>query len=407
MSARERLCIVPSIRARSGGGERFLLTRKFVDGVREYIRRWPGPVRVILERTEEPDANLDPINVDPAEAGLDLQWLPEAPAALGNLLLDSRVVLGTLVPARLQLTQLCRDLDVPLVFITENSVRTRRQMIATSTQNPLLRLRRQWWTTRLEHRYIRALRSARGVQCNGTPTFEAYRDLTPNPLLYFDTRLPRSLLVDEPALQARIQRLLAGGPLRLAFSGRLLPIKGADHLPRVACELRRLNVRFTMDICGVGPLESSMRDEISRQGLSDVMRMRGVLDFHDELMPLMAESVDLFVCCHRQGDPSCTYLETLSCGTPIAGYDNEAWRGLSKVAGAGWTTPMDNPLALARKIAELDRDRPALAAAARQSRAFALHHTFESTMQARIDHLLRCAGAAQVDQSPAAAEALA
>jgi glycosyltransferase involved in cell wall biosynthesis len=99
------------------------------------------------------------------------------------------------------------------------------------------------------------------------------------------------------------------------------------------------------------------------------------------------DTVDLFVCCHRQGDPSCTYLETLSAGVPIVGYANEAFEGLVRLGKFGWTVPMNDPARLADEIARLDRSRAELGSAARAAIEFARQHSFEATFQRRVDHL--------------------
>src|SRR5262249_16164737 len=103
---------------------------------------------------------------------------------------------------------------------------------------------------------------------------------------------------------------------------------------------------------------------------------------------------DLFVCCHRQGDPSCTYVETMACGVPIVGYGNEAWEGLARVSGAGWVTPVGEPIKLAERIAALERDRSALSNAAHAALDFARSHSFEKTFPRRVEHLDRGASSA-------------
>jgi glycosyltransferase involved in cell wall biosynthesis len=140
------------------------------------------------------------------------------------------------------------------------------------------------------------------------------------------------------------------GKIRLAFSGRLIAIKGADHLVEVAAELKQRGTAFEFLICGGGELEKEMRDRVRALSLEEEVRFMGNLDFATELMPLLRERVDLFVCCHRQGDPSCTYLETMGCGVPIVGYANAAFRGVVETSGAGWTVPMDHPGAMAKEL---------------------------------------------------------
>lgn len=177
-----------------------------------------------------------------------------------------------------------------------------------------------------------------------------------------------------------------GGPLRLLFSGRPIAMKGADHLVPCAAAPDRLGVPFAMTICGGGAPEPRIRSEIDRAGLGDRVKLAGVSDFTTELSPMTRRRVDLFVCCHRTGNPSCTDPGVMSCGVPIVGHDNEAFRGVVRESGVGWTVPMDRPEGIARKIAGLNADRAALADPWRRSLEFARRHTFEGTSRARIAH---------------------
>jgi glycosyltransferase involved in cell wall biosynthesis len=132
-----------------------------------------------------------------------------------------------------------------------------------------------------------------------------------------------------------------------------------------------------------------MAEEIRSLGLEKEVVMGGVLDFATELMPRMREEIDLFVCCHRQGDPSCTYLETWACGVPIVGYDNEAFAGLLRICRAGRVVLMDDWQGLTTAIAQLSQAPEELIDLAREGVSFARKHTFESEFQARINHAKR------------------
>jgi glycosyltransferase involved in cell wall biosynthesis len=164
-------------------------------------------------------------------------------------------------------------------------------------------------------------------------------------------------------------------------------MKGVADLVGVADGLRRRGVRFELEIFGSGPQEPALRRAIERLDLSAHVRLRGVADFHRELLPHMRERVDLFVCCHVQGDPACTYVETAAAGVPIAAYANEAFAGLLRQAPIGWSVPLGRAEALAELIARLERDRAQLAARAREALQFAREHSFERTFARRIDHL--------------------
>ena len=384
------LLIVSTLKARVGNGGRLILTRKFIEGMNAYAAYWPGPVTTLVTITGERDSNLDHEEVDDASAQFRVEALPDSLDEQARRLSRAALVLGSVVSKDIYLADLCRTAGVPIVYVSEQSLRTRKQMVDAATSNPILRLRRKLWETRTERRLCRLAAQAVGIQCNGTPTFEAYSRLNPRPLLFFDSRVTGDVVASQDEIRKRIATLLSGAPLRLAFSGRLISIKGVHHLPIVAEELRRLAVPFVLDICGGGTLEQPLRHRIESRGLGDCVRLRGVLDFHTELVPFIKTSVDLFVCCHVQGDPSCTYLETMACGTPIAGYANEAFRGMLDESDVGWAVPMNKPRELARLVAMLHRNRPALVRAAFEAREFALKHAFENTFRRRVQHMLEC-----------------
>jgi len=384
------LLLLPSLAAKRAVDGSFMLTRKFVEGVMQYVQHWPGPVCVCVDEAHSDDGNMDPVAVRPDHEAFSVMWRPGSSAAIRKLIGEAGLVLASLVEKNVQVADVGREVETPVVYISEYSLRTRKQIIRAETGNPLLRIRRSMYASRQERRFEAAVRRAAGVQCNGTPTYDAYRPLNPGCLLYFDTRVPAWMAIDDTSLDRRLNGMLTGGPLRLAFSGRLAAMKGADHLPRLAAELRDRGVPFTFDICGAGVQADEIHQSIRDLNLQSLVRMRGVLDFATELMPFVSREVDLFVCCHRQGDPSCTYLETLSCGVPIAGYNNESMAGLCTLAKVGWATPMDNIGALADCIAALHKHRQEIARQSREAAAFARRHTFEETMQRRVDHMHEC-----------------
>jgi len=368
------------------------VTQKFLTGIAEYARNWNGPLSVISTGTNHPNDKLDQIHVPHKDLPFILHHSPTSfEDALASVPAGPAVLLGSLDARQASLAPFGRTLGIPVVYVTEYSLQTRRQIIRAECRNPLRRWRRLLREPRTERTLLQAARQAAALQCNGTPTYEAYKSVCNNTLLFFDTRLTADKLAAPADVDSKIAHLFSGAPLRLAFSGRLIRMKGVDHLPKVAAELHRLKIPFQLDIFGSGTEEPSMRREVAQRNLSDHVHFRGTIDFASELVPYVSRNVDLFVCCHRQGDPSCTYLETLSCATPIVGYANEAFAGLLRHGGIGWTAPMDDPFALAARIRDLSLDRPSLAKAMHASRQFASLHTFEQTFRKRVDHLKACA----------------
>ena len=152
---------------------------------------------------------------------------------------------------------------------------------------------------------------------------------TPNTMLYLDNRMKPDMFATEAEMAARERHLRGGGPLRLINSGRLEPMKGSQDLIPVAVALRARGVAFTLDIYGAGSLEDRIRQEIDARNLGDLVTLHAPVDFETELVPLSRTSADLFLSCHHQSDPSCTYLEAMGCGLALVGYDNQMLAGLS------------------------------------------------------------------------------
>lgn len=372
-----------------GTDGRVTLTRKFVDGMNFYAEAWDGPVFVVTQVGSQVSDNLDNASYEPEALPFAIKPVSfSSRDQLGAALRGAAVLIGGVSHQVRGWSALCRELGVRSVYNTEYTLLTRLQVVAANTKNPLLRARRFFWEAAEEFGHYRPeLAIADAVQCNGTPTFEAYRGLTPQALLYFDTRVGVTELASDADLERANLRRRGSKPLQLAFSGRLNAMKGADDLVRVADHLRKRGVDFQMSIFGGGTLEPSMRREIARLELDRQVKLEGVVDFHRELMPRIRDEIDLFVCCHRQGDPSCTYLETMAAGVPIAGYANEAFAGLTRLGPFGWSTPLGDVSSLADEIARLARDREALARGATSALRFAREHTFEGTFKRRIDHL--------------------
>jgi colanic acid/amylovoran biosynthesis glycosyltransferase len=382
------LKIVPSLRARKLPDGRIVLTQKFVEGVNEFHRFWGGPVEVYLESSAEQSGNLDEMPVSPDDFPFRVRVLTLAEIEQAIVADRAAIVLLSLDDFRQNgLGAVCRRSGVACAYISEYSLATRRKIIDLGTTNPLKRVRRQLWAVNDERKRRMAVASSNGLQCNGTPTYDNYLKLSPDPLLYFDTRVSPEQLATEDAIRQRWSESIPSGPIRLMYSGRLIPAKGADQLVDVAKKLRERKADFHLYICGDGESKPGISNRIRDEQLSGQVTLMGVLDFKSELLPFAKSSVDLFVCCHPQGDPSCTYLETMSCGVPIVGYANEAFEGLVRHSACGWATPMNRTEVLADKIVEIRSTPESLLSMSLASLTFSRKHTFDQTFSRRVSHL--------------------
>lgn len=382
------LVVVPSV-AMARDGEDLVLDIKAVEGLKLYAKLWPGAVRCLMR--QGPAASiLYSQRYKPAELPFSVETLPDNMGKWSGLFDDAGVVLASGdnhldfgIPAVTR---------APTVFVIEYTLATRLRILMLEKGLSFTTLKSIAWTLGTELRRRAAFTRAAGIQANGTPAHNAYRGLSRRPMVYFDNRVTEHDMITSAELKAKINYIRDGQPLRLAFSGRLERLKGADHLISVMRHLTDKSIPFTFDVFGTGSLRKEMEAEAHALGLANRVTFHGPVPFDAQLVPTFRRAVDLFVSCHRQADPSCTYLETMACGTPIVGYDNAAFTGLLKLAPAGLATPMDNTAALALTIANLHGQRDQLASMADAAAAFARQHSFEATFERRVAQLREIAG---------------
>lgn len=386
--ASDELIILPALRAQRGANGGLILTSKYMDGVKEYAETWPGPVTSLVRVSDVPTTNLDPIEIVPGDGGPGVEVRPRDLGQLSQRVRDAALVVGFLAADELDATRRCHGMGVPFVHVSEYTLRTEMQIIDASGGNLLRRLRRKHWVFQADRRRRRIIPLSAGLQCSGTPTFDAYRELRPDSLLFFDNRVRAADCLPAPELEEKLDTLRRGEPLRLVFGGRFVPMKGVLHLPWVARALVDMRVPFHLLIVGGGPQEPELRAALTTAKVEEHVTLLGPLDFESEWIPLLKREADLFVCCHPQGDPSSIYPEVMSCGVPIAGYDNEAFAGIVRESGSGFLSPMGEARALAERIGALHRDRERLVDAARAGLAFAKAHCFERTFRRRVEHFL-------------------
>lgn len=392
MSNPLNLTIVQPLQAKRLPNGQVLLTRKFIEAIEKFQGFWPGSITVLMEETDLETDNLDKKIFNFNELPFKLELISFKTITADTFRNQTSLVLAMADCQQNHISKVCREAGIPCIYISEYTLKTRKQIVAAENPNNPLRLFRQnLWEEAQERKQQQAIKLANGLQCNGTPTYEAYRSLNPNTMLFFDTRITEDMLATVEDIEKRTRKRDENTPLKLVFSGRLNRMKGAHYLLDVAQELKRLGIEFELFISGAGQLEESMHQRIATSGLGDRVKMMGVPDFKTVFFPFVKANIDLFICCHPQGDPSCTYIETMSCGVPIVGFANEAFVGIVEQSKSGWLVEMNRPDLLAKKVAELSRNRKEIEAMSFKALEFARKHTFDETFKARANHMKQIA----------------
>lgn len=366
--------------------EKLFFDRKFYDGFIAYCNNWDGAVQLVIRVAENNPPEFGLVLFDSDIFPAKLTTIPQDELVSEIHIKDADIVLASGDNFKdLHVSKVTQKLDIKCVYIIENILETRLQIIYISEVSNWQKLKSFTWTVLTEAKRRKAYRLANGLQANGTPAYNAYNKLVDNSLLYFDSRNDAEFNINQPELEARLRYLDSDRPLRLGFSGRLITMKGADHLIELGRILKSKQLKFTLDIFGAGELSKELLRKIQEYKLSDMVKLRGNVSFKDELIPFVKSQLDIFVCCHRQSDPSCTYLETYSCGVPIVGYANRAHQGILEQADVGWAVPMNNLNKLADKIIYLDSHREEIKSKSIRALEFSITHTFEKTFKRRIE----------------------
>ena len=341
----------------------------------------------IMDAVEIPVARL-PYRIVTLKTDANQRILPEEIPRLRELLKSSRLLYGTGMGS----AAIARECGVPYIMILEYDLAT--QMIATAGDaNSLVSgwVRRARCAVSYFRDMVPTMRHAHSLHCNGYPVHAASKSYNKNRLLYLDSRMSGDMLMGNDELAARLAAR-SGRPLRLLYSGRYEAMKGASDAVKVglACLKRGLNIE--MHCYGQG----NLKDEMRRLASGTPITVHDAVPY-PELVKI-SRTFDIFVCCHIQSDPSCTYLESFGAGLPIAGYGNRMWTGLCEASNAGYCSSLGAPQKVAASIESMLAPG-ILETLSWRALEFARGHRFELEFQKRVESINTAARTSETGSS--------
>lgn len=304
---------------------------------------------------------------------------PQELERLRSQIARSRVMYGNALGS----VSIARELGVPYVMFIEYDLKTQISVATSEVKSPVRKaVRMLRCALNYALNQVPEMRNAISLHCNGYPIFDESRRFNDNRLLYLDSRMTRDFVISEEDLAARLENRHRR-PLRLLYSGRYAAMKGANHAVKVGLECIKLGIDIEMHCYGQGDLKQEM------QALAAEASGKARIFIHDaipypELVEL-SRTFDIFVCCHVQADPSCTYLESFGAGLPIVGYNNRMWKRLSEESGVGFFSPIGEPKLVAEGIYKLAMQNDLLVSMSHKARNFALEHCFEKEFELRTE----------------------
>ena len=370
-------------------GEVLTIDRKFHIGMKDYAEI-NAPLVTLHPQAARGAAIMDPIELKVSELPYRIVTIPYGgnwrPLPSSVPLLHQEISLGRLVYGGygdgMGAAAIALACGVPYILILEYDLKT--QITATTMQvngkvRRAIRAGRTTWSYYREG--LPEMRRAHSVHCNGYPIYDVAISENLKALLYLDSRMSNDMIMSHEELAARLAER-HGKPLRLLYSGRYEAMKGAVDAVRVGLECLAMDIDIEMHCYGQGSLAAEMRELAKRSGSRIVIH--DAVPYPD--LVKIARTFDVFVCCHVQNAPSCTYLESFGAGLPIVGYANRMWERLCDASGAGLCSPIGKPHLVAADVRRLT-NRADLATKSVQALDFARAHSYETEHGKRIEAL--------------------
>lgn len=169
-------------------------------------------------------------------------------------------------------------------------------------------------------------------------------------------------ILSEQALQEQIKLKLLdiNQPIRLIFAGRLNQDKGVDFLINVIADIAKDAKILTLDIYGDGVLKEACEKIIAERGLSEQVRLRGMVNYGDEFYALL-NNFDLMVVPSLTDEQPRIVYDAYSQGLPVLASDTAGLKQCVVDAKTGWLFNMGNKLSLEQKLLEIMSQRAHLA----------------------------------------------
>lgn len=233
-----------------------------------------------------------------------------------------------------------------------------RNTMSAMTARRRLKERATLPTMERYHRYL-VSRSALGL-FQGQDCYRTYAPFAKQPFCVYDTHTDEVDKISSAELDAKISRVLTGGPLQICYVGRAAEMKGPYDWLKTIRIVRDAGVEVNAVWLGDGPLLEGMAAEVRRLGLARCVSLAG---FQGDRQKVLAEmrAADFFLFCHKTPESPRCLVEALVSGAPLIGFESAYANELTATQSCGRFVPTGDAAGLARLVIEAHADRAGLA----------------------------------------------
>lgn len=246
----------------------------------------------------------------------------------------------------------------------------------------LKRLRRTLWHHVHSHYYLDSMRRSRLSLLQGAAVLEAYKNVAPNPHKVFNVQITDADRIADDAFSQKIARVRSGAPLRIAYAGRAIAMKGPGDWQECLREAYGMGLNATATWVGDGDMLSSLRSSVVDSGLSERIFYPGSAPRNEAFEAL--RDAEIFLFCHLTDESPRCLIEALTAATPIVGYESFYACDLVSERGGGEFVPLGDWRALSDLLIRLDQDRERLAMMLQAARESSLLYDRDKAIAYRI-----------------------
>ena len=246
----------------------------------------------------------------------------------------------------------------------------------------LERLRKTLWFIVHTRYYLDSMRKARLSLLQGAAVMEAYSAVAANPQKVLNVQVAPADRISDDAFAAKVGRVRSGAPLRIAYAGRAIAMKGPVDWQQCVEQAFVDGLEGTATWLGDGELISSLRTSAAERGISDIVTYPGDVARDDAYAVL--RDAEIFLFCHLTDESPRCLVEALTAGTPIVGYSSLYACDLVAERGGGEFCTLGDWRALADLLVKFDRDRERLAKLLEAARWSSLLYDRDTAIERRI-----------------------
>lgn len=250
----------------------------------------------------------------------------------------------------------------------------------------LERWKRKLILSRIENRVRHALKTASLSFLNTPSVVSRYRLLARNGEgIHHPTHETQDVMT-EKELEEKCRAIMDNDPLTIVALCRHSPLKGADYLIRAIAILKDRGINVNVRIHGFGPQTDELKGLVNTLNVEDRVSILGPVPPGSAVYKAIREG-HLFTMPHRTNDFGRTFYDSMCAGTPVLAFYTPASECTIKEGINGLLAPLDNAVALALRIEEINLNRPLLAAMTKNAREKGLIETQSSWLKYRYERI--------------------